>query len=260
MKSPQRPILLRHPALWTLFALGVIFSTAWVVFASDLSVAEAQQDFVKAAQAYDEGRVHDAIAAYTRLVEAGFSTPELFYNIGNAFYRSGDLGRAVLNYRRAWHLAPRDPDIRANLRFALQSAGAVEPAFPAWQDFLFKLSRPEWAGIALAAYWLGAAVFALFLLTPWRDPLRRILVALIVLLALSLAGIAAWTSLTRRPEIVVLAPNPKALFAPIANSNPHFAIPAGALARTLETADGWTRIAYDNKDGWLPQSACAPIP
>ncbi len=59
-------------------------------------------------------------------------TAALFYNLGNAYYKQGDHGRAILNYRRAQQLAPRDPDIEANLALARAQAVDQFEAVEAW--------------------------------------------------------------------------------------------------------------------------------
>ena len=69
-------------------------------------------------QLYENGRFQEASQTYQQLVDLGVEHENLFYNLGNAYYKSGDLGRAVLNYERARRMAPRDADIRANLDFA----------------------------------------------------------------------------------------------------------------------------------------------
>jgi tetratricopeptide (TPR) repeat protein len=71
--------------------------------------------FVRGNQLYEAGDFEEAAAVYEETVARGAVSPELYYNLGNAYYKSGNLGRAVLNYERALQLAPRDEDARANL-------------------------------------------------------------------------------------------------------------------------------------------------
>jgi len=71
-------------------------------------------DPVKAMELYQK-----ALLRYERLVEKGVRNGKLYYNIGNVYYRLGDIGRAVLNYRRAERYIPTDPNLRQNLSFVL---------------------------------------------------------------------------------------------------------------------------------------------
>ena len=69
-------------------------------------------------QLYEAGQYAQAAQAYQQLVNQGYGDGALFYNLGNAHFKQGDYGRAILNYRRAQQLAPRDPDIETNLALA----------------------------------------------------------------------------------------------------------------------------------------------
>ena len=71
---------------------------------------------------YEQGRYEAAAQIYQQMVDHGFEDSRLFHQLGNAYFKQGDTGRAVLNYRRAEQLAPRDADIEANLQLARQSA------------------------------------------------------------------------------------------------------------------------------------------
>jgi tetratricopeptide (TPR) repeat protein len=76
--------------------------------------------FERGNQLYIDGDFSGAIVEYEKILEAEYESPEIYYNLGNAYFRHGDLGQAVANYTRARRLAPRDDDIRANLEFARQ--------------------------------------------------------------------------------------------------------------------------------------------
>ena len=71
--------------------------------------------FERGNQLYEAGEFEEAVNLYEEAVERGAVAPELFYNLGNAYYKSGSLGKAVLYYERSLRLAPRDEDARANL-------------------------------------------------------------------------------------------------------------------------------------------------
>src|SRR5436190_1490210 len=80
-------------------------------------------DFKSANELFDVGKFADAVAAYEKIEP---KTANVFFNVGNAYYRAGQLGRAVLNYERARQLAPSDPDILANLKFAEEKLNVAE--------------------------------------------------------------------------------------------------------------------------------------
>lgn len=239
---------------------------AWILLAAPLCALSAepaaalQNQFVRAQQAYDEGRVQEAITLYEHILSQGYYAHELFYNLGNAHYRSGDIGSAALNYRRAQYLKPRDEDTRYNLYYILQRAGAIHGAPSRFERLWFTLSRNEWMALAVALYWLTAGLLAYATLTyNWRATVLRALAMGVALIALSVSGIWYWTSLERRPEVVVLEPGQEALFGPLEGSTAHYAVPEGSIARVTGDSDIWYRIEVDGQTGWIRKDVCEPV-
>src|SRR3954468_3399935 len=88
--------------------------------------AAGEATFEKANAAYSEGRFEEAATGYESLIREGKSHANLFYDLGNARYRLGDFGKAILNYQRPLPLEPRHPEADANLRLARDEARALE--------------------------------------------------------------------------------------------------------------------------------------
>ena len=112
-------------------------------------------DAESARKAYDAGRHLEASSAYESLSEAAPRDPALHYDLGNALFKSGKLGRAVASYERAFALDPRDHDARFNLEFTLKMAGEefVPSGAPPVLFWVFTaLSERELAGL----HWLTA--------------------------------------------------------------------------------------------------------
>ena len=142
---------------------------------------------------YERGSFVEATQIYQQLADEGYGDSIVFYNLGNAYYKSGDLGRAILNYLRAERLAPRDPDIQDNLQIARD--GIVDPFERSEQSALagsirvpqLKLSLDELARIALGL-WILLALMLLLLAR--RFSFRRLIgYASVVVALLLLAGL-----------------------------------------------------------------------
>src|SRR6266516_756133 len=148
-----------------LLCLILLLLCAWnVARADDVSTA-----FDQANRLYEEGKFTEAAAAYEKMLRQGQASPALYFNLGNALFKSGQVGRALLNYRLAERLAPRDPDIRANLKFARNSVGPA-PTPNWWQRWTSRLTLDEWTLLTFGAFWLW---LGLLTLGQWRHALRK---------------------------------------------------------------------------------------
>lgn len=225
------------------------------------SVGAQEEPFRQAQTAYDNGRYAEAVLLYDGLLNEGVDNPEVHYNLANACFKDSDLPKAVLHYRRAWYELPRDPDIKANLHFALNAAGAIErkPGFA--ERVLSTLSYQEWILAATAGYLLLSLLILLLLITKGS---RRLLFKLCLIpgtiLLLSIFGWLQWKQLQANPEWVVSKTEATALFGPVDGSTAHFKLPIGALVRQSNVdPKGWIEVEYDGKQGWLKTEYITPV-
>lgn len=79
--------------------------------------AGADDDFREAISLYDQGKFVESSTAFQSIIDKGYSSPQLYYNAGCAYYKAGRIGLAIANFRRAERLNPEDADIKANLEF-----------------------------------------------------------------------------------------------------------------------------------------------
>src|SRR5580704_484089 len=96
------------------------------LFAVSSTFAQTNTPFAKANEEYAAGHFQEAIDGYETLARSGKWSASLFYDLGNAYFRASDFGRAILNYERALALEPRHPEADANLRIARDEAHALE--------------------------------------------------------------------------------------------------------------------------------------
>lgn len=116
--------------------------------------------FDEANRLFSEGRYTDAAVAYETLArKQGWSAP-LLYDLGNAYAQEGNVGRSVLNYERAHVLAPRDPDIAANLAYVRTTAGLPIPVLPWYQTVARFFTPTIWTFFAVLSLWLAGAGLA----------------------------------------------------------------------------------------------------
>src|SRR5205823_2389862 len=118
-------------------------------------MAQPAAQFAKANQEYAAGDFKAAIADYEELVRFGQDTPNVFYNLGNAYFRKNNFGHAILNYERALALEPHHPEAEANLRIARDEARALELVPNRWERIFAFADENQYALVASTSFWIG---------------------------------------------------------------------------------------------------------
>src|SRR5947199_6568935 len=119
-------------------------------------LGQADVEFAKANQEYAQGHFKEAISGYETLVRAGQWSANVFYDLGNAYFRTGNFGRAILNYERALALDRHHPEATANLQIARDEAHALELR-PTWPERYLQFASVNQYSIAAAvAFWMAA--------------------------------------------------------------------------------------------------------
>jgi tetratricopeptide (TPR) repeat protein len=244
-----------------LFILLLLFS-AGSCFAADTPTAE--ELYFGANQAFKEDRYQDAIDGYLQLVGNGYVSGHLYYNLGNAYLRSGQLGRAILNYKRAQILIPRDADLNFNLRYALDQAQDVispdqnylEQAFFWLEDLTLRELMWVFAGLNFL-FW-GILLLRLFVRPEWTY------YVFIVLLIFWLVGGASlgvkWHQLKSDLRAVILAEEVDVLAGPDSNDTVLFKLHEGTTIQRVRIEDDWSLIRLsDSKRGWVESSTIETI-
>lgn len=224
--------------------------------------ADPQADFAKANNAYMAGFYGNAITIYEEILSSGFESPDLYYNLGNAYFKNDELPKAILNYERALKLNPGNEDYRFNLRFANDKLIDKIDTLPElfyitwWNSLKNKLSANNWAMLALVSFTLVFIVVILFLLS--RTALmKRVLFYTGVLLILLhiLSGILAWQTKSEarlRETAIVFAPNLPVKSSPDESSIDLFVIHEGLKVQIIDKIGEWNEIKIGNgSKGWV---------
>jgi tetratricopeptide (TPR) repeat protein len=217
--------------------------------------AQAAGDFTKANQEYAQGHFKEAISGYEALVRAGQWSPNLFYDLGNAYFRVGDFGRAILNYERALALDRHHPETTANLQIARDEAHALELQQGWPERYLQFASVNEYSIAAAIAFWLGA--FAIVTLMFARRRSVALIATIIFCLLVSGLAICAVYTLERgssgSARAVITGKNVQARLATADTANSVLALPPGSEIKILSTRGDWIYAALPNKlRGWIP--------
>jgi tetratricopeptide (TPR) repeat protein len=229
-------------------------SVAWAVavglaWASASARAGLFDDGVKA---YESGDYENAVKQFTEVLKNESGTGELHYNLGNAYFRTKHLGQAVLNYRRAWELLPRDPDVHFNLTYAQKNVVDATGTSLGndWMLTFLPLSLVEILalGVGLTSLLLTVAMLYLFQKKVWLEWAQRGL----IVIWLVWAGLAAIRWVGQSPMGAVTAEDAE-VYSGFGKGNAVlFHLHEGTLFERGDLTDGWVQIRLsDGKKGWM---------
>jgi tetratricopeptide (TPR) repeat protein len=217
--------------------------------------AQLDSDFAKANQDYAQGNFKEAISGYETLVGSGQWGANLFYDLGNAYFRTGDFGRAILNYERALALERHHPEATANLQIARDEARALEMQQSLPERYLQFASINQYSIAAAVAFWVG--VFCIVrLIFARRRSAATIALSILSLFIFAIATLAIY-GLDRgskgRALAIVTGQDVQARLATADTANSVLALPPGSEVKILSTRGEWVyAVLPNNLRGWLP--------
>jgi len=244
--------------------VGFGFWAALLFLCATVLQGAEKPPFEQANRLYEEGDYRGAVDAFRALAEGGQVSAAVLFNLGNAYFKAGDKGRAVYCYRWARELAPRDPDIRANLRFVRNSVYGGR-----WRDphplrgWVERAGLNEWTWITVIAFWSwGGLMVVRNLSRRWRQR-TRLLVRALGLLVIVLAGATGWRAYARATDrtAIIVVPEAVVRYGPLDASESHYVVRDGVELRALDRKDGWIQVRdSDERIGWVEDQAVWRFP
>jgi len=248
------------------------FSMIFILFFSTITAFSSveQVNVAKANKAYSAGSYTVAVDLYQKVVDAGYISPELFYNMGNSYFKMNDYARAILWYERAKRLDPGSEDINFNLNVAnTKISDKIEPLpelfYKRWYNGLVHVfSIDTWAGMFVCMFIAGLLSLILYLASRVLI-LRKIgfWIALVLFFLSFITLVFAWSgySFTKSTsEGIVFAPTITVKSSPDEKSTDLFVLHEGTKVRLLDNISGWYEIRIANGSvGWLPNSSLEKI-
>jgi tetratricopeptide (TPR) repeat protein len=212
--------------------------------------------------AYSEGNYEQALTFYTHVVEVGMESAELYYNMGNTYYKMKQYPMSILYYEKALKLDPGNEDIRTNLEIAnlavVDKINVLPQSFiKRWWNSLKTLFSPDgWAWCSVITFGLLLLCLFAFLMAR-RSGLRKLgfFVGLLMVACLVLSlvfSIQKYKDLKVQDEAIVMTPTVTVMSSPSENSVGLFVLHEGSKVRILDTAKDWNKIRIaDGSVGWL---------
>ena len=238
--------------------VALVFQFLAPAQASAITKANADAEFSK-------GNYQQAVADYEELLKKGESA-ELYFNLGNSYYRLGNITQSVIAYERAQRLAPADRDITYNLEFVRSKTidnivPVDEMFFISWYWSLVNSCGVDgWARMAVVSFVLALVMALLFLLgrSEWMRK-TGFYAAMLLAFVFVMSNLFAWyqkQAFERRDKAVVVTPTINVKSTPSDTGTDAFVIHEGtSVTITDSTMKDWFSITLANgKEGWLKRS------
>lgn len=244
---------------------GLLLTSTWTARAQPTHVI---RQFDQGNRYYQDGRYEEALGAYEKVLEEGYASGALYYNMASAYYRTDELGEALRYYEKARPFMPENNQLRHNLR-QVRSRLGDPPALsrpPFWQAARQWIAAQASPSVLFGVGWIlyaGAAFLLIYRLwTGVRRPWHRRVVAGAfavggVLLLLAFATSAGGAV---EPTRAIITEGKAALRADPNASDTSAVVPEGAMLKVLEHRREHVRIQLpDGTTGWLPTRTIGEI-
>ncbi len=243
----------KSSALLCLLITALLFSVVRVC-------ADPVSQFDEGLRHYRENNFQGAIDAWESIVRSGVASGETYFNLGNAYYRTGQVGRSILNYERAASRLTNDRDLQSNLvEVRRKTVDRIEPPLRLviwkWTDTV-----RDSVTIRTIALWIEiisatlAVILIISRLLPLLSPylMRKVAIALVCLLVLA-TGWYGWRySADSVPRAVVLVEKTDAYSGPDESSQQVFSLHEGTTVQIEQVISSWLNIRLaDGRQGWV---------
>jgi len=242
----------------------IFFILAPMIIPLLLAASDSPQEIIAAGDsAYSEKLYTQAIGKYESVIRQGYESPELYYNLGNAYFNINNLPAAILNYERAKVLDPRDEDIAFNLRIANSMiTDKIEPVpeifyIRWWKALRNSFNLQNWTVASISLFMFLLVCIGTFILSR-RLVLRKaafwtgIVVLLISAASFSMA-FSKYNIQRNHLEAIVFDPTITVKSSPSESGKDLFVIHEGTKVFIIDEINDWCNIRIANgSEGWMP--------
>ncbi len=247
--------------------LALLFLLALPVMA----MASTADRLAAANRDYAAQRYQKALEGYRQLTDTAGYSPAVLFNMGNAYYRLGQIGMAIVCYERGRLLAPDDADILRNLAHVRQEAGLIVAPPPWWRNLFYMTGMPGWkmtailAWVGLGAFWLTGALLARRCAPggslPPRKAMLTIKIGMLACLLIGVYGMCGFALAWRDArQSVIVCPQPRLQVSPFPEAETQAGSKPGQRVAVLKSYEHYRFIRLPNgKTGWIDQNCICPV-
>lgn len=225
--------------------------------------AQNQALFDRATKAYTDGEYQTAIDNYLEILENGQHSPELYYNLGNTYYKLNQIAPSIYYYEKALLLKPNDPEIKNNLSYAKNMTLDAIETLPEtgfakiYNSLLGFLSFDQWGYVAVVFMILFVLLYIAFYYFRFASRKRSAFVLSIVCLFFAIVSVVfaylEYSAFEADRPAIVFAEESSVKSEPNKTSQEAFALHEGTKVNVLDELNDWKKIRIaDGTMGWIP--------
>lgn len=241
---------------------------AFPLFSQGSEKAEGQ--FAKGNELYAKGKYKEAAASYEQVLASGYFSAEVYFNLGNAYYKQEEIPLAILNYEKARKLSPGDEDIQVNIQLAnLKIADKIDvvPEFflaKWWRSFILFCPAGILSVLSVSGFLLGFAFLIVYLfaisITLKRPAFYSGIILLVLALLINFVASLQTSYLTGSNEAVVFAGTVNVKSGPKDSFKTLFVIHEGLKVSVKTQSEEWIKVELPNGNvGWITSASVKKI-
>lgn len=237
---------------------------------SNMTIATPEDLIARATIAYDQGNYQQTIDDYETLTSIYGTAPDMYYNLGNAYFKAQNYARAILNYERCLIYDPSNADAKANLELAqlncIDKIESIQPfIFKTWSNAISNLmSCGTWSVLSIIFFLLFVlCLFGYFFMR--QVSIRKTgfylgIVSIILCFICNLYANDQKNKIEKRDYAIVTSPSVTVKSSPADSGTQLFTIHEGLKVKVRSTLSGWSEVELsDGNVGWLPSDAVEMI-
>ena len=238
--------------------------------ALNLSASNLDSLMSKANNAYDHQQYDAALALYNKIIQEGFVSPKLYYNLGNSYFRKKNIPEAILYYEKAKKLDPNNENIQYNLGIANSMiVDKIEPVpeffLKRWWNYFYNLFGPDtWTTLFILSFTVLIVFVGIFILSHERRTRKWSFFLGFIFLLTSITSLGLASQRTyyseNHNEAIMFTPSVTVKSSPSPSSVDLFVLHSGTKVQIRDHVDGWIKIKIRNGSiGWLPEASLREI-
>lgn len=227
------------------------------VFVSNAEGVDALFDTANVA--YSKTEYSKAIQYYDSILKLGFESPELYYNLGNAYFKEGKIGWSILNYEKSLKLNPNNEDVENNLKIAYDKTEDkldVQSGFNFKRKILNLFSERVWSLLCIVLFFFSFTFFIIYILS-YKSGLKQLgffggALLLIFSVGLYVLSYQKKKYLLSDIEAVIMNPSVSVNSSPDEKGTRLFILHEGAKVYVGEKEGEWVEVKLnETKTGWV---------